>query len=354
MRWSIGFQRELRGKWFFEASYVGSHGYDLIVRLADGTNARNYVDLNGVPRQFLSTSPVRDDAVNNSLTTQVPNPFQGLIPNTGLNGATVARSQLLRPYPQFLSVRTERRGGTSNYNAAQLRLERRLTDGYTLMLGYTYSRFTEKATLLNPTDQALQEYVADSDTPHRLTVSAIWQLPFGKGRRFDLGGTGNAILGGWSVQGIYNWQSGRPINFGNVYYNGDPTALKSDYSKGPDGVFDTSGFYFSDAAVQTGGVVDPAKQRADPRIRLVNNIRTFPLRLDGVRRPAVSFFEVSAIKTIDLGRSVRLQLRVEAFNAFNTPNFDAPSVDPTSSDFAKSTAQYNIPRNVQLGAKLTF
>ena len=355
MRWSVGFQRELPRQWVFEAAYVGNRGYDLLLRMADTTNLRNYVDINSTPNQYLSRSPVRDDPVNNSLTTQVPNPFQNLIPGTGLNGASVARSQLLRPFPQFLAVRTEKRGGTSSYHAAQLRLEKRFTGNHTVMLGYTYSRFMDKSVLLNPNDTEPVEQIADGDIPHRLTGSAIWQLPFGKGRRFDLGSAGNALLGGWSMQGIYNWQTGRPLtNFGNLYYNGDPTQLKTSYKNGPDGVFDRSGFYFSDAPVQTNGVPDPAKQRADPRIRLVNNVRSFPLRLPDARRPSVSFFEFSMIKTIEFTKSVRMQLRFEAFNAFNTPNFDQPNLDPTNANFGNSTAQYNIPRNVQVGVKLFF
>ncbi|HEX6736883.1 MAG TPA: carboxypeptidase regulatory-like domain-containing protein, partial [Vicinamibacteria bacterium] len=222
MRWSIGFQRELPGQWVFEAAYVGNHGYDLTLQTADGTNLRNYVDLNALPEQYLSRSPVRDDPNNSFLTGTVPNPFAGLVPGTTHNNATIQRQNLLRPYPQFLAVRTERHGGTSNYNSAQFRLEKRFTAGYSLLLGYTWSRFTEKVVLLNLTDAEPTQYLADADTPHRVTASVIWQVPVGKGRRFDLGSLGNAILGGWSWQGIYNWQSGRPIAFGNIYYNGDP------------------------------------------------------------------------------------------------------------------------------------
>ena len=101
-RWSLGLQRELPGLFMVEATYVGARGENLPVTR----------QLNGIPTQYLSTSPVRDDATNNRLTQQVPNPFAGLLPGTGLNGANVARSQLLRPYPQFtgISGRTETNG----------------------------------------------------------------------------------------------------------------------------------------------------------------------------------------------------------------------------------------------------
>ncbi len=90
-RWSLGLQRELPLQLLVEATYVGAIGQNLPVTQ----------QLNGIPLQYLSTSPVRDDVTNNRLTQQVPNPFAGLLPGTGLNSATVARSQLLRAYPQF-------------------------------------------------------------------------------------------------------------------------------------------------------------------------------------------------------------------------------------------------------------
>ncbi len=352
MRWSIGVQRELPHQWVIEAAYVGNRGYDLTLQSPDGTNLRNYVDINTVPRQYLSTSPIRDDATNTFLAGNVPNPFAGLVPGTAHNNNTIQRQNLLRPFPQFLAIRTEQRTGTSSYHAAQFRLERRFTGSFSLLLGYTYSRFREKVVMLNPTDPGPTEYVGGDDTPHRVVASLIWQLPVGKDRRLDLGRLGNAILGGWSVQGIYNWQSGRPINFGNVYFNGHPSALKANY-KDPDHVFDTSGFYFSDPAVQTGGVPDPAKQRNDPRVNLANNVRTFPFR-PGLRRPAVTFLDASLVKTVSFSEDVRLQLRLEAINALNHPVFDVPTVDPRNAAFGTVTQQFNIPRNIQLAVRLFF
>jgi len=334
---------------------VGNRGYDLTLQTPDPTNGRdlrNFVDINTLPRQFLSTSPTRDDATNGFLTGTVPNPFQGLVPGTGHNNATIQRQNLLRPYPQFLAVRSERRGGTSRYHSGQFRLEKRFTGSYSVLLGYTYSRFMEKIVLLNPTDPEPTEYLSGDDTPHRFVASLIWQLPLGKGKRMDLGTVGNAILGGWSVQGIYNWQSGRPVNFGNAYFSGDPSKLKADYSD-PNNVFDRSGFYFNDAPVQTGGQPDPAKQRNDPRINLVNNVRTFPLRT-GVRRPNVYFVDASLIKTVEFNDNLRLQLRFEAINALNHPVFDQPNADPRNADFGKVTQQFNIPRNLQFGVRLFF
>src|SRR4029453_3261618 len=96
----------------------------------------------------------------------------------------------------------------------------------------------------------------------------------------------DAVVGGWSVQAIGQLQSGRPISFHdrNIYFGGDLNSLKTDFTGDKKNtVFDIRGFYFHDAAGQTNGVDDPAKQRADQRIRLANNIRYFPSPLPGLR-----------------------------------------------------------------------
>src|SRR5204862_739129 len=130
----------------------------------------------------------------------------------------------------------------------------------------------------------------------------------------------DAFIGGWSVQAIGQLQSGQPIDLQarNVYFNGDPASLKTDYSGDTNNpVFDISGFYFHDAAVQTNGVDDPVKQRADTRIRLANNLRYFPSRIDGIRSPFLNLWDVSIVKQVPISNRVRAQFNVEFLNAFN-------------------------------------
>ena len=139
------------------------------------------------------------------------------------------------------------------------------------------------------------------------------------------------MIGGWSVQAIGQLQSGRPISFHdrNIYFNGDLGALKADYSgDSNDPVFDVSGFYFHDAAVQTNGVDDPTKQRADSRIRLASNIRYFPSRVDGLRGQGLHLWDISIVKQVPLSGRVRAQFNVEFLNAFNHPIYNNPNTDP--------------------------
>lgn len=356
-RWSLGVQRELPGNWLVELQYVGNKGYDGVVGVA----------LNPIPRQFLSTSPFRDQAQTDRigfLNQAVTNPFRGLIPGTGLNNATVARSQLLRPFPQYTGVTGIRNDASSNYHSGQLRAEKRFSKGYTTLVSYTWSKFLEKGTFLNEVDTEFERRFSDADAPHRLVVSGIWELPFGRGRKWGAGWNRavDLALGGWQVQGIGQLQSGRPLTLGNVYYNGDLSKLKTDirsanfprFAGDTRTVFDISGFYFSDAAVQTNGVVDPVKQRNDIRIQLGANIRTLPSRFAQFRGDTLNLWDLSVSKNFSFTESIKLQLRGEFLNAFNKVIFDNPDLNPRNSTFGQLTGQANLPRDVQIGLKLIF
>jgi hypothetical protein len=194
-------------------------------------------------------------------------------------------------------------------------LEHRFTKGYYLLVGYTWSKFTERVSKLNATDTSYEERPSSSDTPHRVAISSIYELPFGKGRHWlsDSSRAVNALVGGWSVQALGQFQTGFPIDFGNLYYNGDPRTLKAHYSNNVDvPVFDISGFYFHDAAVQTNGVDDPVKQRQDTRKNLASNVRYFPSRIDGIRGPILKTWDISIVKQVAAGghRAGAVQRRV--------------------------------------------
>jgi hypothetical protein len=291
LRYTIGVQRELPGQWLVEAAYAGSRGWDLTT---GGGGQAGEIDLNAVPAQYLSTSQVRDQATINFLTAQVPNPFRGLLPGTSFNGATIARQQLLRPFPHFDNVRTRADNGTSKYNSAQFKLEKRFTQGYTVLAAYTWSKFTEKVFKLNPSDAEYEERLSEFDVPHRFVISGIWELPFGRDRRWvSQSALADAVIGGWSVQAIGQMQSGRPISFHdrNIYFNGDLDSLKTNYSGDTNlPVFDISGFYFNDLPT-------PAAQRADQRIRLANNVRYFPSRVPGLRGQGLHLWDISFVSS---------------------------------------------------------
>ncbi len=334
-RWQVGLQRELPGRWVGEISYVGNHGSQL-------QTSRN---LNATPLQYLSTSPVRDQATINYLSAAVANPFVGLMPQTAAStfrSSSIARERLFRRYPQFDAVNTTTNEGKSWYHALQVSLQRRFANGYTLGANYTYSKFTEATEFLNAADPAPSKVISGQDVPQRLTVNGIWELPFGRGRALgaNVSPVANVFVGGWQIQGIYSYQSGFPIGFGNIIFTGnlDDIALPA-----------------SQRTVQRWFNTDAGFNRVSAQ-QLGSNVRTFPLRLASVRTENVDNVDLSIIKNTMFAGGRTLQLRVEALNAFNHPLFPGPNTNPTAVGFGTISAstQTNYARRVQLMAKFLF
>ncbi|HEX8411795.1 MAG TPA: TonB-dependent receptor [Thermoanaerobaculia bacterium] len=345
-RWQIGAQRDLGAGWVVEAFYVNSTGRNLPVLR----------EINGIPLQYLSTSAQRDTERENYLSASVNNPFAGLLPGTGLNGATIARAQLLRPFPQFLSVVTEEYGGSDTYQAGSVRLEKRFRGGNSLLATYTRSESRDKLNYLNPSDTELEDRISPNDRPHRASLGATVQLPFGRGERFGANWNPvlDAFLGGWTVSATYQYQTGAPLVWGNnIYYdpNRDPNDLVAHIGGNcPDGgtagldcaAWDTSGFYIN------GG------PRNDQRIVMGNTVRRFPSTLEHVRTDDVRLVDLGIYKTFGLPSSMRLQVRMEVINALNYTVLWNPNLDPTNANFGFINQDRNNPRDIQLGAKLTF
>lgn len=331
-RWQFGFQRELPQRVLLEMAYLGNHGNALQITR----------DFRPLPLQYLSRSPVRDDANINYLSAAVPNPFYALLPGTDLSGTTVSRNYLLSSgdYPHFTGLSSTNYDGYSWYHALQVRTERRFARGYTLNAAYTWSKFMEAISRLNGQFSPLQYVIADEDRPHRVVVSGIWELPFGRGKKL-LGSAGAAvdkILGGWQLQGIYTGQGGPPLSFGNVLFLGNihditlPTSQRI-----PERWFN----------INAGFERSSAKQ-------LSYNYRTFASRLNNVRGAGMNIWDLSAIKNTRAWERMTIQFRAEFLNAFNHPQFAVPNTSPTSTVFGQVTSQQGYSRRIQLGLKLTF
>ncbi|MGH6631130.1 MAG: hypothetical protein ACREB3_15495, partial [Burkholderiales bacterium] len=189
--WHFGIQREF--SWgLFDVAYVGSRGIN-IFGMPPGFATTNPSEVNQLDPSFLS--------MGSALTQTVPNPFFGIITSGALSGRTVQRQQLLRPYPQFLNIRRQVPAfGSSGYHSAQMRYEKRMAAGVTALVSYTFSKnITDIFPPQNHYDRRAERAVAEFDAPHRLTISAAWQLPFGARRRFlNKAPRGIALaVGGW-------------------------------------------------------------------------------------------------------------------------------------------------------------
>jgi hypothetical protein len=359
-RWEASVQRDLGAGWVVAFTYLGSRGSNLPVTRA----------VNNIPMKYLSTSRTRDTANETFLSTNVTSPFTGLLPGSTINGATVQRNQLLRPYPEFGTISVEQYTGTDAYDAATIQADKRFRNGNSLTMQFTRSALRDTLNFLNPADGTAEDRVSPNDRPNRFSIGSSLRLPFGQGQKWGSGWNDvlDAFLGGWRVSGTYQYQSGFPLGWGNVYWDqacGDPkTTLKSTIGKSVSGGisgldvpgWDTSCFYFHDAAVQTGGVDDIVKQRADPRIQLGNNVRYFPSTVDDVRTHHLNLLDLGFNKDFRLPRKATLQLRIEMINALNYTVLWNPGVDPraTSGLFGIVNQDRNNPRDIQLGLRFTF
>lgn len=356
-RYEISLQREFLTGWMTAISYTESHG----------TNLPVFRDINNIPYQYLSTSASRDTANETFLTTQVVNPFVGLLPGSTLNTATVQRQQLLRPFPEFGTFGVETYTGSDSYRGLTLQLERRFRSSNSFTMQYTRSRTRDQIKYLNPQLDQLEDRVSPNDRPNRFSIGANVLLPFGRSHKWgsDWNGVTDAILGGWQVSGTYGFQSGFPLTWNATYWDpscGDPQSLTSNVGKTVNGqlmgldapAWNLSCFYFHDAAVQTNGVDDPVKQRNDQRIQLGNNVRTFPSTLDNVRTQNLHLMDIGISKNFSTGKGTTLQVRMELINALNYTVLWAPDQNPRNSTFGYVTTDRNNPRDLQLGLRFTF
>lgn len=329
MRWDFSVQRELPGHMVLEVAYIGSRSLNLPI------NAN--VDV--VPRQYLATSLVRDSATITELTGTVPNPFQGLIPTiSSFNGKTIALQQLLLPFPEYSGItNNQTSAGSSYYESANVRLEKRLTNGLTLIQNFVFSRLLSRTSYLNDTDtRPYQTIDSGSSRPLREVLAATYMLPIGHGRAVNLQRRWlDAVAGGWVLSPILTLQSGPPLNWGNYIYLGGPLNLDPSQPNGP--AFDTSRFITASSQ------------------QLANNIRYFANQFNNLRRDYSNEVDLSLIKDFRLTeRGAALRITFEAFNLPNHVTFGNPSTSPTSSGFGTITSQANTPRRIETSLKLVW
>ncbi|HWB82593.1 MAG TPA: carboxypeptidase-like regulatory domain-containing protein [Bryobacteraceae bacterium] len=334
LRWDFGIQRQLPGNLVLEVAYIGNHAIHL----------PGSVQLDYVPQQFLSTSPVRDATTVTLLTGSVTNPFKGLLPNSSsLNGSSVQRQQLLVPFPQYPVG-----SGTSNgiveqganafssiYNSLNVRLQARLTHGLTMINNFVWSSLIERVSYLNDGDPAPEKRISSISRPLREVLAASYELPVGRGRPLNISNRFiNAVFGGWALNGTLTLETGPPLSWGNVIYYGGPLNLQEHQ---PDGkAFDTT--QFNTVSSQ----------------QLANNIRTFDTMYGNLRRDPTKNLDASILKSFPFGERKYFQFRFETFNTTNRVTFGSPNLTPTSSAFGLIQTQANTPRRLQLGARLVW
>ncbi len=330
--WNANFQHTLSETLLVEIAYVGSRGQRIWINRSR----------NAASSRFLSLGPALDEVV--------PNPFFGKITTGSLSAATVRRSQLLLPFPHYTNVaRFRDAAGDSVYHGMTLRVDKRYAHGLTLQASYTVSkqidnvqeRFSGRANFIDPNDLAISRSVGDFDRPQYLVVNYIYDFPFGHGKRWAGSGWPARLLGNWQISGITTFGKGLPVVItspSNTRLPGvNATALRLKSPVLPDGQrsidrwFDTSAFL------------------AAPTYSRGSDSRTQP----NLRTPGIKTFDLSISRAQRIREKVQLQFRAEFFNAFNTPQFDAPVGGVTATNFGQITSAGGA-RQVQLGLRLSY
>jgi hypothetical protein len=190
---------------------------------------------------------------------------------------------------------------------------------------------------LNPFEQTPTWLDSNNGRPHRITGSAVWQLPFGKGRTLVRSGIGSALLGGFQIAVTYEWQPGPLLQFPNLFYNGDISAINS-------------GDHTLSAWFNTAGFVTTPALAPD-----TYHVRAFPVQVGGLRADSTNQWNANVQREFKLRERMRLELRMEALNLCNHPQFSGPIVNPTASNFGavvSTTAAIN--RFLQMQGRIRF
>ena len=184
----------------------------------------------------------------------------------------------------------------------------------------------------------------------RFTFAGVYELPIGRGRKLgnNMNRVLDAFIGGWQVNGTYEWQSGEPFLLtNNLYFPGDPSTITTRLGEG-----DGQGGKFG---------IDRSAFDAPGLVTLTGfGIRNVPTTLDNLRNQPYSVANLSLTKNFKWGEGRRIQIRAEALNAFNHPYFGAGiGLNPgtaaaPNAAFGLVTTQRNNPRDIQFGAKFVF
>jgi hypothetical protein len=362
-QYTLTVSRELPLGLVTDVSYVGNHGNHFL-------NASP--NINTLAPQYYSLGTA-------ALSATVPNPYKGIVPGS-LGAATITEANLLKPYPYMSSVTIQDPRNASYWsNLAMVSVQRRVQHGLQIIGAYTFGKILDEgvqgvsdlsavgtSTSSSPQNwrNPQAEYSVDAiDVTQRVTVSGLYDLPFGVGQRFLSSPRTNRITSGWQYNIIMTLESGRPIGItgANNHLATRPNVIP--------GVPLKANRQGRNALYKTGTL-----QWFNPEAFVNPPDYTFgdaPRYFSTLRGPGTVNFDMSLFKTTHITEGTTLELRIEAYNALNHDNLSMPgaafsagppanAAEPyaegglnTSSTFGMITAS-GAYRNVQLAAKLHF
>ena len=305
-QWNFGIQHQLASNTVIEANYVGSANSDLSLGARRGT----------------------------AVTPGPGNPTDRF------------------RFPYMLPTYFEKSIGRSNYNSLQLSMKRSFTAGLAGTMAYTWAKSidigcsgffgAEGCSVQNEYDLNADRGPAANNVGHYFVGSLVYDLPFGQGRRFgsNMNRALDTIVGGWQINTLVNFRQGLGYN---VTVPGDLANIGN------------SGYLRADL-VGDPNLSNPTPERwintdafAAPKAFTFGSLGRNRLLPDNVYR-----FDISLFKNFRITERIGVQLRAEAFNAFNSTMFDRPDSNLVSSRFGLVTGTQVPPRELQMGLKIMF
>jgi hypothetical protein len=332
-QWNFNVQQEFPGNILLEVGYAGSRGIGF-------QQDRTW---NQLPDSALE---LRDD-----LRQQVTNPFFGQIPVGILSRPTVARAQLLRPFPHFDGVSSQNASwASSTYHAFEAKVEKRYASGLSVLVAYTWSKLmdygagpfageTLGASAFQSHNSLGKEWASSTlDQTHRYILNAVYELPFFRNRA----GAAAAILGGWQIGGIWMGFSGGPLGITSAVNNtfSQGGGQRPNWNSGDPCLSDPSPLRWLDSSVFS--------------VPAPYSFGTAPRTFNGCRSDGTSQVDLAFTKNTRFSERWNLQFRAEVFNISNTPRFAPPVQNFGNPQFGVVNAQGNLPRIVQFGLKLIY
>jgi hypothetical protein len=379
-QWNLTIERELPHNIFTSVAYVGNKG----TRLPSNLAPLNVLDPNDPKIKALGPRLLENFAPGETVKF-AGTPLEVRIPYAGwreqMQSCAPSVAQALLPYPQYCSdlQGLNENVGNSIYHSFQAKAERRFSKGLFMLVSYTVSKLITDAAdstqreastwndsqgRVSPFERRRARSLAPDDVPQTLSAAFVYELPFGKGRRWlNSGGISDAVLGGWQVSTVYRFSRGIPFFFRSGTCNLPGQFRQScwvglragvnpflqdvnnfDPGKGP--LFDINAFEPLASFTQFG--------YAGSGVRVTN-----------LRGPNFQNTDISLIKNVQINERMRFQLRGEFFNAFNWHYFVNASgfniggnlpydTNIASPNFGRWTGAVSDPRTIQVGARFEF
>ena len=370
-----------------EVSWLGSWSTHMsnfssgLVNAGGGANTGN-LNLAPVPASFYTGGNEPNVAANTLLNEKVANPFYlsnfaglqssnpaayTLMSHSGTyTNTTTSLSNLVRPYGYLGGLKEVDPIGQSHFQELQITAVKHLSQGFLFTVAFQKNYQYDRDYFANAFDTQMSWEPTNSSLPSRLTVEGLYELPFGRNKKWANSGLMSAIFGGFRVNATYELNNGTLLEWGNLFYLGTPKA--SDIMlKHPvyntniaTGVFNVQ--WLNPANVATAVANSDGSCTLSGSGFVTNaacqpngyNLRVFPTRINGVRQQAINNVVANIQRSINIKDGVALELRLDAANLFNHQFLGTPNESVTNPQFGQITSTINNARFITIQGHIRF